>query len=714
VLIGAILAVIVLLMFLGNLRATLVTAIIIPATVLITFLLMRLSGLTLNLMTLGALAVGIGLVIDDAIVVVENVFRHLSHGEAPEQAVVNASQEIAAPMISSTLTTVVVFLPLILVSGVSGAFFTALSITLAIALMVSLALALLVSPSLCAAFLRVRPGAKEHGRLFERFLRLYDRILRFSLHHKWLLSLAAAIVIALTIVFGTHLTSGFMPEMDEGAFVLDYVTPPGTTLEESDRLLRKIEDLLKETPEVEAYSRRTGTELGFAITEPNTGDFAVTLKPHRKRSINAVMDDLRDTIQKEVPGVDIEFHQVLQDLIGDLSGAPSPIEIKLFGEDQAQLKALADTLKDKVSGPYGVKGLVDATTSALESGPELVVRVDSLRAGRLGLTTDAIATQVNAAMFGDVVTQIVEGDHQVGVRVRFPLLARGDRSHLALMPIHLPSGPSVPLSSVAAIESVPGTTEVNREDQRRMVSVSTGLADRDLGSVKPEVEAVLRRQALPPGVSYVLGGLFQSQSESFSNLLVVLALAVLLVFAVMLFQFGDFTAPIVILLVMPLSLFGVTFGLWATKTPLNVSSFMGAIMLVGIVVKNAIVLIDRVNQLREAGVAKRDAIAQGAESRLRPIVMTTLCTLIGFSPLAIGVGEGAEVRAPMAITVIGGLAVSTLLTLVVIPVVYDLLDRRGDAWYVARGKRHRAKAMRKSHEESGEDEMPGEPEGQHA
>jgi len=279
-------------------------------------------------------------------------------------------------------------------------------------------------------------------------------------------------------------------------------------------------------------------------------------------------------------------------------------------------------------------------------------------------------------MFGDVVTQIVEGDHQVGVRVRFPLLARNDPGHLALMPIHLPSGSSVPLSSVSKIESVPGTTEVNREDQRRMVTVSTGIADRDLGSVKPEIMAVLRRQALPPGVSYVLGGLFQSQSESFSNLFIVLALAVLLVFAVMLFQFGDYTAPIVILLVMPLSLFGVTFGLWITKTPLNLSSFMGAIMLVGIVVKNGILLLDQAVKGERAGMPREDAIIHAGEVRLRPILMTTLTAILGLAPLALGIGAGAEMQKPLAIAVIGGLAFSTLFTLVFAPALYLALRGR--------------------------------------
>ena len=681
VLIGALLAVVVLMLFLGNVRATAVTAIIIPATVLITFLFMRLAGLTLNLMTLGALAVGIGLVIDDAIVVVENVFRHLSHGESAEQAVQNAAKEIVVPMISSTLTTVVVFLPLVLVAGVFGAFFTALAITLCIALMVSLALALLVSPSLCATFLRVRPGAKEHGRLFEKFLRLYDRALRFSLRHRWLLPIGAAIVIGLTIFFGMNLATGLMPEMDEGAFVLDYLTPPGTTLAESNRLLNQIEEMLKETPEVEAYSRRTGTELGFAITETNRGDFAVTLKPGRKRGIDKIMDGLRDKIQSEVPGVDVDFHQVLVDLIGDLSGAPTAIEIKLFGENQAQLNELAGAVKEKLDK---VKGVVDSKTSAIEAGPEIVARVDPIRAGRLGLTTDLVATQVNAAMFGDVVTQIVEGDHQVGVRVRYPSIARSDRSQMALLPIHSPNGFNVPLSAVAVLENLPGTTEVNREDQRRMVTVNAGISGRDLGSIKPDIVKVMHGTTLPAGVTYTIAGQFQSQDQQFSNLLVVLAVAVLLVFAVMLFQFGDFTAPLVILLIMPLSLFGVTFGLWITKTPFNISSFMGAIMLVGVVVKNGILLLDQAQKGEALGMTLEEAIVHAGEVRLRPILMTTLTAILGLVPLALGIGAGAEMQKPLAVAVIGGLTFSTLFTLLFAPVLY-LIFRR---------KAHRAQAPR--------------------
>jgi CzcA family heavy metal efflux pump len=672
VLIGAALAVVVLLMFLGNLRATLVTAAIIPVTVLITFLLMRLSGLTLNLMTLGALAVGTGLVIDDAIVVVENVFRHLSAGGPPGAIVQQASSEIAAPMISSTLTTVVVFLPLVLVAGVAGAFFTALAVTLTIALMVSLGLALLVSPSLCAAFLRVRPGAREHGRLFERAIRVYDRLLRVGLRQHWLMPVAAVVIVGLTIFFGTRLGSGFMPTMDEGAFVLDYLTPPGTALAESDRLLRKIEAILRETPEVAAYSRRTGTELGFAITEPNSGDFAVVLKHGRRRNIEAIIDEVRDKIAANVPGVDVDFTQVLQDLVNDLAGAPDPIEIKLFGEDQGQLNTLAESIAGKLEK---IKGAADVRSGVVESGPELVARVDPTKAGRAGLSPDAVASQVQAAMFGDVVTQMLQGDRQIGVRVRYPSAFRTDESQVAALPIRAPGGFNLPLAALAGIERIPGTTEVNRENQRRNIAVKAQLSGRDLGSVIRDVQAMMRGVSLPAGVTYELGGQYQSQQESFRNLLAVLLLAILLVFGVMLFQFGSFTAPLVILLVMPLSLFGVTFGLWITHTSLNVSSFMGAIMLVGIVVKNGILLLDRAQKAEHEGHPVEDAVLHAGEVRLRPILMTTMTAILGLVPLALGLGAGAEMQQPLAIAVIGGLSFSTVFTLLFAPLLYVALRR---------------------------------------
>ena len=690
VLIGAFLAVIVLLLFLRDIRATIVTAAIIPATILITFLLMRIAGLSLNLMTLGALAIGIGLVIDDAIVVVENVFRHLGEGEDRQIAIQMAASEIAAPMISSTLTTVVVFLPLVLLVGVAGAFFTALAITLSIAVMVSLVLALLVSPSLCAAFLKVRTTPtpqsgslinntdvypkhhNEHGRLFGRFLSMYERLLITGMKFRAIVPIAAVGIVALTVFFGNQLGHGFMPTMDEGAFVLDYWTPPGTSLSESDRLLKQMEKILQDTPEVSGYSRRTGTEMGFAITESNRGDFAIVLKPDRKRGIDEVIDDVRDRINKEVPGVDIDFSQILQDLIGDLAGSPTPVEIKLFGENRELLESAATALKSQLEK---IPGLVDAKSGVIESGPEFIVRVDPVRAGRAGLTADQAADQAETAMFGQVATQLIEGDRQVGVRVRFPPEFRSSRAMLDALPIRSSAGFNVPLAAVGDIQSVPGTTESYRDDQRRVVALTAGLSGRDLGGVMTDIQKLMNKTTLPAGVTYELAGQFKSEQEASANLLSVLGLAIVLVFAVMVFQFESFTAPIVILMVMPLSLFGVTLALWWLRTPLNVSSEMGAVMLVGIVVKNGILLLDQARKAEESGVHLETAVLHAGRVRLRPILMTTLTALLGLAPLALGLGAGAEMQKPLAIAVIGGLSISTLFTLFFAPILYVMIRK---------------------------------------
>ena len=677
VLIGAVLAVVVLMMFLGDVRATAVTAAIIPATVLITFLIMKISGLTLNLMTLGALAVGIGLVIDDAIVVVENVFRHMTVGESVATAVQHAATEIAAPMISSTLTTVVVFLPLVLLQGVAGAFFTALALTLAIALMVSLALALLASPSLCAAFLKNRAGQKEHGRVFERFLHGYEAVLRGMIRMPWISGVLALSAIACIVVLGPKLKTGFMPAMDEGAFILDYLSPPGTTLEESNRLLVKVDKVLQETPEVDVFSRRTGTELGFSITEPNKGDYAIVLKKDRKRKIDEIIADVRKRVQDAAPGLDVDFAQVLQDLIGDLAGDPAPIEIKLFGEDKVKVEATAQDIADKLGK---IKGLADIKSGVIVNGPTLDYVIDPVVAGHFGMTADDIAAQANDALFGEVSTKVIKGDRQVPVRIRYPNLFRKDPLHVSLLPIHTPGGTDVPLGTLAKVTTHAGSTEGYREDQRRMVGLTMNLEKVDLGTAVTKVKNVLADYSLPAGMTAVIGGQFESQSESFSNLVAVLGVAMLLVYVVMLFQFGSFTCPSVIMLLMPLSLAGAVLALYFTGTALNVSSFMGSIMLVGIVVKNGILLLDLAQHAEKRGVPLTEAILESGHQRLRPILMTTLTAMLGLFPLALGLGAGAEMQQPLAIAVIGGLGFSTVLTLLIGPILYSIFRR----WQVAR------------------------------
>ncbi len=424
---------------------------------------------------------------------------------------------------------------------------------------------------------------------------------------------------------------------------------------------------------VSSYSRRTGAGLGFEIHEPNTGDFAVILKGERHRPIDAVIDEVRGKIKDEVAGVDIKFSQILQDLIGDLAGAPAPVEIKLFGENQTQLNALA---KDVAARLARVKGVADVQSGVIETGPELVARIDPLRAGRFGLTPNTVADQANSALYGDQVTQLLQGDRQIGVRVRYPFAYRADKSQMAMLPIRTPGGFNLPLAALGEIETVPGTSEINRENQRRVVSVSGRLEKRDLGSTMRDVSALMKTIPMPGGVTYLLAGQAQSQKESFSNLLGVLGLAILLVFGVMLFQFRAFTAPLVILLVMPLSLFGVAFGLWATRTALNISSFMGAIMLVGIVVKNGILLLDQAQKSEETCMELEIAVIHAGEVRLRPILMTTLTAILGLVPLALGWGAGAAMQKPLAIAVIGGLSFSTLFTLFFVPLLYVTFRKR--------------------------------------
>lgn len=666
VLIGILLSVLVLFFFLRDWRATLLTAGIIPVTLLITFFFMRLAGLTLNLMTLGALAVAIGLIIDDAIVIVENIHRHLSAGETPQQAIHTAMAEITAPMIASTLTTTVVFLPLVLLTGVTGVFFTGLAITMVIALVVSLLLALLVLPGLAARFLRIRPNERQQASLAGITTR-YHQLVHYGLRHRWILLVIIPAIVLITVLLGINLETGFMPAMDEGAFVLDYLTPPGTSLEESNRMLQEVERILRETPEVSTYSRRTGTELGFAITEPNVGDFAVMLKEKRARGIEEVMDSIRNRILTEVPGVSVDFIQVLQDLIGDLAGAPAPVEVKLYSENQRQLLQESIRIEQRLSE---IPGIVDVKSSLVESGPELVVHIDETSAGRIGMTAATVASQVNAAMFGDVPTTFIENDRQVGIRVRYPANWRADRPQVAALPIHAPGGFAVPLSTLGTIETIPGTTEVDRENQRRYVSITARLTGRDLGSVMRDVERTMQHELLFPGTTYAYGGQIQSQAESFRGLLTVLVLAVLLVFGVMLFLFNSLTAPSVILFIMPLSLFGVVLGLWVTGTPFNVSSFMGAIMLVGIVGENGILLLDRTLEGEAEGLSVEEAAEQAGRVRLRPILMTTLTAILALMPLALGIGAGAEMQKPLAIAVIGGLAFSTVFTLLFAPLLY--------------------------------------------
>jgi len=704
ILIGGVLSVFVLLAFLGHLRITLIAATTIPLTVVITFFFMRLFGQTFNLMSLGGVAVAIGLVIDDAVVVVENIERHLRRRETENRrdAIYGSVGELTAAVVGSTLTTVVVFLPLILLEGVVGQFFAALSVALTVSVLVSLALALTLIPLLADQLLpetqngsiendfindarrdddsRIEPeneaGAtvEASGRLARRIQSLlaslerqYTAALDWVFMHRRTAITATLIAVLLGAFVYTRLETGFLPEMDEGGFVLDYRLPPGTSLTETNAVVSKMETILRDTPEVAAFSRRTGSQLGFFVTDQNEGDILVRLKNERSRESEEVVDDVRRQIKSKLPAAHVEFVELLQDVIEDLAGSPRPIEIKLFGNDLQVLQHAATGLSERIEK---IPGIVELYNGVSAGSPELVARIDPVRAERAGLTVQSISNQLSGALLGHRITQVREGDKLTGVRVRLPDETRFDYSKISNVPITTPNGVTQTLAAFADIRREAGQSELVRQDQRQMVALTAGLSGRGLGSVTADVQALLAKTRLPPGVVYELGGQYESQQTAFRGLLMVFGLAIALVFLVLVVQFRSYKEPLVILFAAPVSLVGALLALWLTRTPLNISSFMGLIMLIGLVVKNGIILLDYAGKLRGERETPLDAaLREAGRVRLRPILMTTLCTIFGLAPLAIGLGAGAEMQRPLAIAVIGGLLLSTFVTLLVVPTI---------------------------------------------
>ncbi len=671
IVIGSILAVFVLLAFLRDWRATFVAATTLPLTIIGTFFILHMLNGTINLMSMGGLAIAIGLVIDDAIVVVENIHRHLAAGETPDTAAERGTNELFGAVVGSTLTTVVVFIPLGLLQGMVGQFFAALSLTLSGAVLLSLAYALLFIPVPAARFLKPhRDKGQDLGRLGRR----YETFLRGALARPaWVIGVTLIVAVIGGLLY-FRLETGFLPEMDEGGYVIDYWTPAGASLQETDRMVRRIETILEKTPEIAGFTRRTGTEMGMFATQQNRGDILVRLKPRGERDKTSaeLISEERERFTNEMSGMTIEFVQILQDMLGDLQGTPEPIEVKLFGDDINTLETLADRLGEKLKK---VEGLVDLVEPR-RGNPELEVHVNPTRAAKAGFTTQEVSTQLADGLLGDVATEVRRADRLIDLRVRYPDTYRFNANWIREYPLVNQAGTVVPLSATADVTPVEGTAELYREDLKQMVPITGRLEGRDMGSVIQDVKNVLASERLPVGYTTEIGGQYESQQESFRSLMVVLAIALLLVFGLLVAQFRRFTAAIVIMSAAPLSLVGAFGLLLLTGTPLNVSSFMGLILLIGLIVKNGIILIDYADRLEEQGLSRRDALGRAGAVRLRPILMTTLCTLFGLLPLALGLGSGAELQKPLAIAVIGGLSVSTVVTLVFVPTLMSLLPQR--------------------------------------
>jgi CzcA family heavy metal efflux pump len=670
ILIGGFLAILVLIVFLRDLRLTVIAATTLPLAVIPTFVFLQVFHGSINLMSMGGLAVAIGLVIDDAVVVVENIHRRAAEGG---EHVVDAVQQLLAPLVSSTLTTVVVFAPLGLLSGVIGQFFRALSLSLSVAVLMSLALSISIVPMMARWALRHHPPRPEPGEdsvLVRRYGRALDVVVRRPLVAVLFAAALAATSVGLFYAVGT----GFLPKADEGGFVVDYLTPAGSALAETDRQVRAMERVISNTPDVASYSRRTGSELGLFATAQNTGDILVRLKPRkeRNRSSQDIIADMRPRLQQAAPLAEIEFVELLQDMLGDLEGAPTPIEVKIFGDDPDVLEKLAEPVEgmlEKVNGVVDVVGMQ-------RGNPEVTWDIDPVAAGRVGLTVEQVADQMQASWLGEVPTDLRLLDRRVPVRVRLDDKFRFDPTRLPQTLIRASEGNLVPVAALAHPVRANGQAELLRENLRQMAVVSGRLEGRDMGSAVAEIQSRLRDLKLPVGYTYEMGGQYASQQQAFRELLMVFGIAAVLVFTILIVQFRAWLPAVLILLAAPLSLGGALMLLAVTGTDLNVSSAMGIILLIGLVVKNGIMLLDFSEHLHQQGEPFDVAIAHAGRIRLRPILMTTFCTLFGLLPLALGLGAGAELQKPLALAVIGGLTLSTPVTLLAIPGLYAAVKGR--------------------------------------
>ncbi|OOG55001.1 transporter [Rhodanobacter sp. B05] len=683
ILIGIVLAGLVLFVFLRNTRVILIALIVVPAVLAITVLLLRVLGMSFNMMTLGGMAAAVGLIIDDVIVMLEHIMRRLNQGEGHvHERIAAAAWEFTRPLTGSSAATVVIFLPLAFLTGVTGAFFKALSLTMASALIISYLLTWVAVPLLGERFLDRRhlaehPPSRFTTRMMDGYQRVLDRWLKRPV-------LVLLLVLPLLLVGGfayTRVNTGFMPKMDEGGFILDYLSKPGTSLEETNRLLNQVETIIRANPYVDTYSRRTGLQLGGGLTEANQGDFFVRLKSGSRPSTEEVMTQVRTAVEQQVPGLDIDLAQLMEDLIGDLVAVPQPIEVQLYGDDPDQLNTTAGKVAAAIGKINGVVGVLDGINPA---GDALTVQVDPAKAALQGLDPVAVTDQVAAAIDGTVAAQLPVAGRLVGVRVRLPDGAHQRLDQVAALPIRAADGHLFPLSQVATLQQVQGQPEITRDNLKRMVAVTGRISGRSLGAVIVDVKHALAQPGLlPKGMYFQLGGVYQQQQQAFRGLTIVMLAAIALVFTLLLFLYESFRVALAIMAMPLLALPGVFTGLWLTGIELNISSMMGMTMIVGIVTEVAIFYFSEFQQA-ESEPAGRNLTLDGAlheagKHRTRPILMSTLAAILTLLPLALALGQGSQMQQPLAVAIISGMLLQLPLVLLVMPVLYALLRRRDKA-----------------------------------
>ncbi|HEV3200012.1 MAG TPA: efflux RND transporter permease subunit, partial [Bryobacteraceae bacterium] len=687
ILLGLLLASLIMVLFLRDWGTSLVAGLVIPATIGVTFIALRVMGESFNLMTLGGLAAAVGLVIDDAIVVVENIVMHRDSGQSRAEAIRSAIREIRIPLVGSTVTPIVVFLPLIAITGITGVFFRALAVTVGVSLLTSLALALSWTPTLSHYLLRSKGGrhedssasdssAKHHDTVPPWLMRPYEGVLRFTLEHKLVLAVFSLLLVAGSYICYQHTGSDLLPAMDEGGFIVDYVMPAGSSLAETNRVITHLEKILAQTPEVEGTSRRTGLQLGLAqVTEANTGDISVKLKDSRKRATDEVIADVRARMKKAEPVVDLDFPEMLQDQIGDLTSSPKPAVIKLFAQDADLLSKWAISVGDnmkKVPGVVDVVGLEDTI-----SGPAAMFNVDQTTTARAGFTPQEVELDASAILQGEPATMpVIVNDRAYTIRIRFPAETRATMDSIRNTTIVSGTGKTATIGSLTNMVEIPGQFEIRRENLQRAALVSARFEGMSLGEGMQKVQQTIADMKLPPSIRVEYGGQFEEQQKSFKDLAFVLVLAILLVFIVLLFEFGNFSAPLAVISSALLSTCGVFLALLITGITFNLASFMGLIMVIGIVAKNGILLLDADQKFRAEGIPPEESMIRAGERRLRPIMMTALATVAGMLPLAFAWGAGSQMLQPLAIAVIGGILASMVLSLVVTPAVRYYLGGR--------------------------------------
>ncbi|MEP7186053.1 MAG: efflux RND transporter permease subunit [Rhodanobacter sp.] len=675
ILIGIVLAGLVLWIFLRNTRVILIALIVVPAVLAITMLLLSVLGMSFNMMTLGGMAAAVGLIIDDIIVMLEHIMRRVGKGVGDiHERIAGAAWEFTRPLTGSSAATIVIFLPLAFLSGVTGAFFKALSLTMASALIISYLLTWVAVPLLAERFLDKKHLAEpEQGRFTRRMMKGYQNTLARGLKRPWLVLVLIVPLLALGGLAYTQVGSGFMPKMDEGGFILDYLSPPGTSLEETDRLLRQVETIIQANPNVDTYSRRTGLQLGGGLSEANVGDFFVRLKNGSRPSTEAVMTAVRTKVEQQVPGLDIELSQLMEDLIGDLVAVPQPIDVQLSGADGPTLEATARKVAAAISKINGVVGVRDGINPA---GDALTVKVDLAKAALEGLDAVSVTNQVAAAVDGTVAASMPEGSKLVGVRVRLSPRLYQRINQIDDLLIRAPDGHMLPLSRVATIKQVQGQPEITRSNLKRMIAVVGRIDGRSLGSAIGDVKKVMSKKGLlPKGVVYQFGGTYQQQQQAFRGLLIVMGAAIALVFTLLLFLYESFRIAITIMAMPLLALPAVFIGLWVTGIELNISAMMGMTMIVGIVTELAIFYFSEL-QDAEKDRELHGALHEAGEHRTRPILMSTLAAIFTLMPLALAIGQGSQMQQPLAIAIISGMLVQLPLVLLVMPVLYSLLRRR--------------------------------------